>query len=273
MAPPWHIKLYRGYQTIVRSDRFITRRFLAEAARTSGAVKVDICLDVGAGNAPYRQAVLRYFAVTSYFALDFRPSDAIDVVTDATALPIRSQCADLIVCFESLQHIARYNEMLNEAVRVLRPSGNIILSVPFMYCECDVVDFHRWTAAGIAQELEERGFSVLRIQRRGGALYAIINIIIWVIQHIVPGSRVTWRSSRSVGAYCREAILNLFTLPFTLLCWPAFILDNFLPMSGFYAGTYIFARLGNPPARLKAMERGSRTHMQVYETARVASSS
>jgi SAM-dependent methyltransferase len=205
---------------------------------------VRICVDIGAGNAPYRQAVSTHFTVTSYFAMDFRLSDAIDVVADATVLPVRNQSIDLVVCFESLQHIPRYYAMLDEVVRALRPDGYIILSIPFMFCECDVLDFRRWTTAGIVQELEERGFSVLRIARRGGALFAVINIVIWTIQHVIPGSRVTWRSSRSVGAYCREAIINLLTLPLTLLCWPAFIIDNLLPASGFYAGTFIFARLG-----------------------------
>jgi SAM-dependent methyltransferase len=247
MVTPWHVKLYRGYRTVVRSDRFLTRRFIAGAASTSNSAKVEICVDVGAGNAPYRQTVSAHFAVTSYFALDFRASDAIDVVADATVLPVRNQSVDLVVCFESLQHIPRYHVMLDEVVRVLRPDGHIILSIPFMYCECDVVDFWRWTTVGIVQELEERGFSVLRIARRGGALFAIINMIIWTVQHVIPGSRVTWRSSRTVRAYCREAIINLLTLPFTLLCWPAFLIDNLLPKSGFYAGSFIFARLGAKP--------------------------
>ncbi len=205
---------------------------------------MDICIDIGAGIAPYRQAVSTQFSVTSYFALDFSLSDAIDVVADATVLPMRSQSVDLVVCFESLQHIPRYYAMLDETVRSLHPGGHIILSIPFMFCECDVVDFRRWTTAGIVQELEERGFSVLHIARRGGALFAVMNMIIWTIQHVIPGSHVTWRSSRTVGAYCREAIINLLTLPFTLLCWPAFVIDNLLPASGFYAGTFIFAQLG-----------------------------
>jgi SAM-dependent methyltransferase len=243
MTTPWHVKLYRGYRAVVRSDRFLTRRFIAGAAKASDSRKVDICVDVGAGYAPYRQAVLTHFSAKSYFALDFKPSDATDLVADGTALPMLTQSIDLIVCFESLQHIPRYHLMLDEAARALRSDGYVILSVPFMYCECDVVDFRRWTTAGIVQELEERGFTVLRAAHRGGALFAIVNIMIWAIQHGIPGSRVTWRSSRTAGAYCREAIVNLLTLPLTLLCWPAFIIDNLLPARGFYAGTFIFAQL------------------------------
>ena len=181
----------------------------------------------------------------SYYALDFKPSDAIDVVADASNLPIRSDSVDLVVCFESLQHIARCDAMLNEVVRVLHPNGCIMLSIPFMYCECDVLDFRRWTTAGIVQELEERGFAIARVEHRGGALFAAVNMIIWGVHHSVPGSRAAWRSSRTAAAYCREAVVNLLTLPLTLLCWPAFMIDKMLPVSGFYAGTFVFARLAH----------------------------
>jgi SAM-dependent methyltransferase len=246
MATPWHVRLYRGYRAIVRSDRFLARRFIAEAAHKSGKPKINICLDIGAGIAPYRQAVSAEFLVNSYFALDFVPSDTINVVADATALPMHNNSVDLVVCFEALQHIPRHYAMLNEAARVLGANGYLILSIPFIFCECDVVDFRRWTTAGITQELEERGFSLISIAHRGGAIYAFINMVIWIIQHAIPGSRATWRSSRSLAAYCREAVINILTIPFTLLCWPAFLIDGLLPVSGFYAGTFVVARLDTP---------------------------
>lgn len=246
IATPWHVRLYRGYRAIVRSDRFLARRFITGAAGKSGMPKINICLDIGAGIAPYRQAVSTAFLVDSYFALDFVPSDAINVVADATALPVRDNSVDLVVCFEALQHIPRHYAMLDEAARVLDANGYIILSTPFMFCECDVVDFRRWTTAGITQELEERGFSLICAAHRGGAIYAFINMVIWIIQHVIPGSRATWRSSRSLAAYCREAVINLLTIPFTLLCWPAFLIDRLLPTSGFYAGTFVVARLDKP---------------------------
>jgi SAM-dependent methyltransferase len=244
LASTWPIRLYRGYRAIVRSDRFLTRQFLAKAARKGGA-SADVCLDIGAGIAPFQKAVSAHFSVASYFALDFVPSDAIDAVADATALPVAENKADLVVCFEALQHIPHYQAALDESARVLRDGGHIVLSVPFMFCECDVIDFRRWTTAGIIHELEDRGFSVLYAAHRGGACYAIVNMVIWAIHHMVPGGRANWRSSRSLLAIGREALVNALTLPFTLISWLAFTIDRLLPESGFYAGTFVFARLGS----------------------------
>jgi SAM-dependent methyltransferase len=46
------------------------------------------------------------------------------------ALPIASASLDLIVAFEVIEHIAEWREFLAEARRVLRPSGQFVVSTP-----------------------------------------------------------------------------------------------------------------------------------------------
>jgi hypothetical protein len=55
-----------------------------------------------------------------------------------------------------------------------------------MYGEGGVVDFHRWTVAGMALELQNRGFSVFRVAQGGGILFAAIASISWAIQQAFP---------------------------------------------------------------------------------------
>ena len=47
-----------------------------------------------------------------------------------TAIPIDSQSVDLIVSFETIEHLAQQEEMLREFRRILRPGGLLVLSSP-----------------------------------------------------------------------------------------------------------------------------------------------
>ena len=264
-----YVKLYRRYTILVGIGPYLTKRFITMSARTREYRPVDICVDIGAGNAPYKGTISKCFGVNNYVALDFAPSDATNVVGDATSLPIQTQSVELVVCFEALQHISHYHTVLDETVRILRPGGRIILSVPFVYGECDVKDFRRWTIAGITEDLEERGFSVLSVARRGGPFFAIASIMIWAIQHVIPGSRITWRSPRTAAAYFREGLVWLLAFPLILLSWLAVGLDSMLPARGLYAGSFIFAGLDQRRRSTPTLNCGAipREHLNKRATA------
>jgi SAM-dependent methyltransferase len=239
---PRLVDLYRRWTKFIGVGSFLARRFIARAARTSRPCAIDICLDIGAGTTPYREEISKNFGVGHYFSLDFTPRDSLDVIADAGCLPIHDQSVDLVVCFEVLQHITDHSSALDEIKRVLRPGGFLIISFPFLYGECAVVDFRRWTVAGMARELESRGHTLLAVTRHGGVLYVIINILIWTLHHLVPGARAAWRSPRTAAAYCREGILVVFTLPLVLLSWLAIVLDSLLPEFGCYMGAMILSQ-------------------------------
>jgi SAM-dependent methyltransferase len=46
------------------------------------------------------------------------------------AIPVESQSVDLIVSFETIEHLAQQDEMLREFRRILRPGGLLVLSSP-----------------------------------------------------------------------------------------------------------------------------------------------
>jgi SAM-dependent methyltransferase len=49
---------------------------------------------------------------------------------DALALPFRDQVFDVIVCSEVLEHILDHQRAMREIVRVLKPGGALVVSVP-----------------------------------------------------------------------------------------------------------------------------------------------
>jgi SAM-dependent methyltransferase len=262
MSTPRLVKLYRLWLKFVAPSSFLTRRFIARAARMSSSPGVSTCLDVGAGTAPYRKELSKHFAVSHYFTIDFTFRGSLDLIADARALPIRDQSIDLVVCFEVLQHISEYYTVLDEIRRVLRPDGLLIVSFPFIYGECAVVDFRRWTIAGMRRELESRGLTPVSVARLGGILYVITNILIWAIQHLVPGSRAAWRSPRTAAAYCREGLLAFLTFPLVLISWLSIAIDSLLPELGCYMGAVMLAHLALSQTESKQALPGDRTDLR-----------
>ncbi len=52
------------------------------------------------------------------------------LVADAESLPLQDGQFDVVVSFETLEHVADYHRFLEEAKRVMRPGGLLILSTP-----------------------------------------------------------------------------------------------------------------------------------------------
>lgn len=51
-------------------------------------------------------------------------------VSDATKLPFANGAFDLVICSEVMEHIPDHAAVVREAVRVLRPGGDLVISVP-----------------------------------------------------------------------------------------------------------------------------------------------
>ncbi len=76
-------------------------------------------IGVDIDDASIRHAASRYPAPN----LSFR-------VGSATAIPLDDRSIDVVVSFETLEHLSDQREMLSECVRVLRPDGRLLISSP-----------------------------------------------------------------------------------------------------------------------------------------------
>ena len=236
------IRLYRTYKNLVSPHRFLLRRSISRfGSSLSPARAASQCLNIGGGTSPLGATVVQSFKVDRYWSLDIAPSDVTDIVADAGALPLADDSVDLILCIEVLQHIRDYVRVLVDMVRVLRPGGVMIVAFPFIYGECDVQDFRRWTLFGMIDELERAGCAVIKAERLGDAAFATVACWSSAIANLVPGGRESWRAERSMKGYFREAFLQVLGLPLTLLGWIAVVLDKMLPQSGLYMGGIVFA--------------------------------
>lgn len=126
-------------------------------------------LDIGCGNKPYLS--LQPLVVEEYIGCDIVQSSErlVDIICEATAIPLPDNCFDTIVSTQTIEHVYDHKKMLQEANRLLRSGGVIILSGPMYWpLHEEPYDYYRFTKHGFRAILEEAGFKVLEELSNGG---------------------------------------------------------------------------------------------------------
>jgi SAM-dependent methyltransferase len=146
------------------------------AAATPADARV---LDVGSGNAPYREL----FAHTRYTTNDWSDSlhaDAsrADIIASADALPVHDDSFDLVVCTQVLEHVPEPLAVLQELARVLVSGGRLALTVPLLWELHEAPhDYYRYTEPGVRHLLAKAGFGDCRVWPRGDGFTAIAQLM------------------------------------------------------------------------------------------------
>lgn len=109
-------------------------------------------LDAGCGSGRHLRALAKMPGL-KIFGIDRSQSDIVDArkalkempdalsgeysvtCADITALPFENEYFDCVICSEVLEHIPEHEAALNELVRVLKPNGDIVISVPRYFSE------------------------------------------------------------------------------------------------------------------------------------------
>jgi len=192
------VNIARAYKYCISPISFLARRFICRLNKDGLLCgELNVCADIGSGVTPYKAEIIKQLGIRDYVALDISPSDNTDIIADARFIPLQKECLDMLVSFDVLQHISNVALVLDETSRVIRSGGYVLFTFPFLYGECDVRDYYRWTKEGMEDELRRRGFEIIRSEKRGGRLFAVLCMIQWMIQHMIPGGRSSWRTRRS----------------------------------------------------------------------------
>lgn len=190
----------------------------AFARRAAGLARPGMrVLDAGAGECIYRPL----FEGCRYVAVDRGVGDAawnygrLDARADLEQLPFREGAVDLVLCTETLEHVARPDRVLVELCRVLRPGGTLALSVPFLHPVHQAPhDYFRYTPHGLDRMFRQAGLLPSSIEAAGGYFLYLY----WQLQafpsHLplgaggTPASWLGWplrAAVRLVAAVLREA--------------------------------------------------------------------
>jgi SAM-dependent methyltransferase len=109
------------------SNNFLSGRAIEQVMRQFAQTfkPTQRILDIGCGTKPYQK-----FFNCKYIGLDSLTQAQPDIVGDAWNLPFPDNHFDGIILNQSLEHIAKLNETVNEIQRTLKPSGLAIITAP-----------------------------------------------------------------------------------------------------------------------------------------------
>src|SRR5215831_10178505 len=137
-------------------NRFLhgVARALAETFDLPGPV-----LEIGSYQVPGQEhlADLRaLFPGKPYTGLDMRPGPGVDLVGDAQNLPHADGSVGTVIAMSTLEHVPRFWRAFDEARRVLRPDGALLLSCPFYFhIHSFPSDYWRFTPEALELLLED----------------------------------------------------------------------------------------------------------------------
>jgi len=167
-----------------------------------------VVYDLGCGTRPYEKDILPF--ATSYFGIDWANTShtqRADMIADLNhPLMINDEVADTVVSFQVLEHLSEPQTMLNEAFRILKPKGNIFLTVPFQWWIHEApYDFFRYTLYGLNNMFEKAGFVDVKVEPQAGFF------TMWIL-------KINYFSSRYVrGPKPIRCLIKACMLPFWYL--------------------------------------------------------
>lgn len=127
--------------------------------------------DLGCGEAPFKSFFLQY--ADKYIGVDWSATQhdaSADIVADLNKqLAMESGIADTIISMSVMEHLCEPQTMLNEAFRILRPGGNLVLQVPWQWWIHEAPhDYFRYTPYALRMMLQKAGFEDVDVVPQSG---------------------------------------------------------------------------------------------------------
>jgi SAM-dependent methyltransferase len=166
---------------------YIARKGIAESLRYAAKrYATGKLIDLGCGMKPYKDIFASY--CDSYFGVDY-PDTAkfhyggeskADLWADCTETGLDGDSFDTVLSTQVLEHIEHPQKLLEEAHRLLKKGGILIMTAPFFWQEHSTpFDYYRFSQCVLKSLVEEAGFKVLEIRKLEGAFASIqqMNIV------------------------------------------------------------------------------------------------
>lgn len=101
-----------------------------------------------------------------------------DYLCNIENIPVADDFFDVVILSEVVEHLENPEKVLQEAHRILKKDGKILICTPFLFFEHqDPKDFGRYSTDWYNHRLEQIGFSVEKIERQGAYYSVLMNDI------------------------------------------------------------------------------------------------
>lgn len=186
---------------IVINPFYIIRNGLYESIKQIAPTITGSILDFGCGSKPYESL---FTSSQNYIGVDIEASghnhanSKVDFFYDGKTLPFENGRFDAVVSFEVFEHVFNLEEVLLEISRVLKPNGQLLLSIPFAWDEHEIpFDFARYTSFGISHILKKSGFQIIDSKKTTTYFLSIGQMLIaYLSQYVLPKGRILRRLSQ-----------------------------------------------------------------------------
>jgi SAM-dependent methyltransferase len=222
-----------NFASIFINPNYFFRKGLLKYIRKEAPYLFGRLLDFGSGRKPWKSL----FQVKEYIGVDIAESghdhhdSQVDFYYDGHTIPFENNSFDSIFASDVFEHLFNLDEILNELHRVLKPKGQMLVTIPFAWNEHEIpYDFARYTSFGIRSILEKHGFEVVRLHKTSTGFETVCQLFnTYVIENIFPKNKAL-----------RTLLMIVITGPFTLL---AVLLNRILPDNkSWYLGMVLLAK-------------------------------
>jgi SAM-dependent methyltransferase len=178
-------KIYRnamffpGILGLFLNPFYFARKGLAEHISALSSHISGKILDVGCGKKPYQQL----FQATEYIGLEYdspenRKKKHADFYYDGRVFPFESNSFDSLVINQVFEHVFNPDDFLKESLRVLKPGGKLLMTVPFVWDEHEQPhDFARYSSFGLQFILEKHGFNIVEQRKSVNDFRVIFQLV------------------------------------------------------------------------------------------------
>ena len=114
--------------------------------------------------------------VDSFKNVDYYPMKGVSLCADVHDLPFRENSIDALQCMQLSEHVENPKRMAMEIHSVLKPAGEVFLTVPFMYPYHEApIDLNRWSQEGLKNLMQE--FVPIKVGVLGGPTATLVEAL------------------------------------------------------------------------------------------------
>lgn len=149
----------------------INRNHDRELARVAQTYVSGQTIDIGCGTKPYEDLLAPY--VTEHIGVDhdqtFHDISNVDLFGTAYDIPVEDSSFDSAVCTAVLEHLEEPEAALRECMKVLKPGGIAIYTVPFIWhLHEEPRYFYRFSKYGLTYLFGKMGADVIELRALSG---------------------------------------------------------------------------------------------------------